>query len=145
MHDSEFRAYVFIENSLKEQGWDIRNPAHGGNVYTQQECLDNPIIKQHLQKDRPENIILVKEDCFWIVEAKPHHKDLEKAKEEVRTYAKKLNKNKILAPLISVVVGNDNNSYLVETYYLHKNKWERVCINDQQTSGFISKELARQI
>lgn len=32
--DSEFRAYKYIEDVLKELGWDTRNPARGGGQFT---------------------------------------------------------------------------------------------------------------
>ena len=31
--DSEFRAYIYIEEVLKELGWDTRNPDRGGSLY----------------------------------------------------------------------------------------------------------------
>ncbi len=43
---SEFSSYVFIKNDLERMGWNTKNPSkgHGGQVYTQQECLDHPEI-----------------------------------------------------------------------------------------------------
>lgn len=145
--NSEFRAYVFIENSLKELGWNVKNPNRysDGEVYTQGECLNNNVIKQHLQNVKPENIIIVKTNIFWIVEAKSQHTQLEQAIKEAKDYCKKLNKTKILAPLFSAVVGNDNDSYMVKNYYYYKGDWTEVEINGKKATGFLDKELAREI
>ena len=35
--DSEFRVYIYINSVLETLGWDTRNPARGGAVYTQGE------------------------------------------------------------------------------------------------------------
>ncbi len=146
--DSEFRAYVFIENSLKELGWNVKNPNRhaDGEVYNQGECLNNSVIKEHLQTVKPENVIIVKTNTFWIIEAKAEHKQLEQVIKEAKNYCKKLNKTKMLAPLFSVVVGNDNDSYIVKNYYHHHNRdWTEIEINGKKTTGFLDKELARQI
>ncbi|MBI2170659.1 MAG: hypothetical protein HYU30_01335 [Chloroflexi bacterium] len=48
--DSEVHAYEFIKNNLRLLGWDVRNPerADAGQVWTQNECLSNPEIKNSL-------------------------------------------------------------------------------------------------
>ena len=86
--DSEFRAYVFIENSLKELGWNVKNPNRyaDGEVYTQGECLNNELIKKHLKTLKPENIVIVKNNTFWVVEAKSEHKQIEQAIKECKNY-----------------------------------------------------------
>lgn len=145
--DSEFRAYVFIENSLKELGWNVKNPNRyaDGEVYNQGECLNNTIIKEHLQTVKPENVVIVKTNTFWVIEAKPLHKQLEQAIKECKDYCKLLNKQKILAPLFSAVVGDDNNSYIVKNYYFYNGEWTEIEINGKKTTGFLDKELAREI
>jgi type I restriction enzyme M protein len=146
-NDSEFRAYVFIENSLRVIGWNVKNPNRyeDGEVYTQGECLNNSIIKEHLQTLKPENIVAVKTNIFWVIEAKPQHKQLEQAIKECKDYCKLLNKTKILAPLFSAVVGNDNNSYIVKNYYYYNGDWTEIEINGKKTTGFLDRQLAREI
>ena len=31
--DSEYRAYPYIQSTLKDLGWDVRNPARGGGLH----------------------------------------------------------------------------------------------------------------
>lgn len=145
--DSEFRAYVFIENSLKDLGWNVKNPNRyaDGEVYTQGECLNNELIKKHLKTVKPENIIVVKNNTFWIVEAKREHKQIEQAIKECKTYCNLLNKTKILAPFFSAVAGNDNDSYVVKNYFFHNGDWSEIEINEKKTTGFLDKELIREI
>ncbi|MCC8483471.1 MAG: SAM-dependent methyltransferase [Rickettsia endosymbiont of Labidopullus appendiculatus] len=145
--NSEFRAYVFIENSLKELGWNVKNPNRyaDGEVYTQGECLNNHLIKEHLKTVKPENIIVVKTNIFWIIEAKPQHKQIDQAIRECKDYCKLLNKTKILAPLFSAVVGDENNSYIVKNYYFLNGEWTEIEINGRKTTGFLGKNLAREI
>lgn len=145
--DSEFRAYIFIENQLKEIGWNVKNPNRyaDGEVYTQGECLNSEIIKNHLKSVKPENIVIVKTNIFWVIEAKPQHKQLEQAIKECKDYCKLLNKTKILAPLFSAVVGDENNSYIVKNYYFYNGDWTEIEINGKKTTGFLDKELAREI
>ena len=145
--DSEFRAYVFIENSLKELGWNVKNPNRyaDGEVYTQGECLKNELIKKHLKTVKPENVIVIKNNTFWIVEAKSEHKQIEQAIKECKSYCNLLNKTKILAPFFSAVAGNDNDSYVVKNYFFHNGDWSEIEINDKKTTGFLDKELAREI
>lgn len=145
--DSEFRAYVFIENSLKELGWNVKNPNRyaDGEVYTQGECLNNELIKKHLKTLKPENIIVVKNNTFWVVEAKSEHKQIEQAIKECKNYCNLLNKTKILAPFFSAVAGNDNDSYVVKNYFFHNGDWSEIEINDKKTTGFLDKELIREI
>ena len=137
--DSEFRAYVFIENSLKDLGWNTKNPNKyaDGEVYTQGECLNNDIIKKHLKTLKPENVVIVKNNTFWIVEAKSEHKQLEKAIKEGKDYCKLLNKTKILAPFFSAVVGNDNDSYLVKNYFFHNGDWTEIEIKRQKNNWIL--------
>ncbi len=91
--DSEFRAYPYIQKVLKRLGWDIRNPARGGDVYTQGEFHGHDtILTKALGLSAPENIIVIPWDGgprYWIVEAKSKHNDLEKAVEEAEKYATK--------------------------------------------------------
>lgn len=91
---SEVHAYTYIKNNLQLLGWNTSNPSRNlsGEVYTQNECLQNGLIKKYLEKDRPENIVIVRENKFLVIEAKSTHKDLNKAVSEAKSYADKLNK-----------------------------------------------------
>lgn len=148
--NSEFRLYPFIEKSLAELGWDTRNPLKnaGGQVYTQNEALHDNILKPLLGKSKPENIVKVKDDVFWVIEAKAKLAEIETAISEAKEkYAAKINKSSIVKCLFATgVAGSDNSTYSVETFYFSKKKkWERVKINGVDTSGFISLAQALYI
>jgi len=93
--DSEVHSYAFIRDNLQELGWDIRNPARNpkGQVYSQNECLTHPLIREQLVLDRPENVVCVSERAFWVIEAKPTHSQLDKALAEALDYAKTINRS----------------------------------------------------
>lgn len=147
IENSEFRAYIFIENSLKELGWDIRNPnVHStGQVYTQGEVRKNEILKKYLDLKTPEHIVKLENGLWWVIEAKVGHEKLKLAIEEAKEYAKLLNKEEDSCILISGVAGNNQDSYLVETYYKYSNEWVRVTINNFQTTGFLSPATIKKI
>jgi hypothetical protein len=75
---TEVDAYVFIKETLKEIGWDIRNPSRfpTGCVYTQNECLEHTEIHAAFGMDRPENIVKISDSLFWIIEAKKDQRQL---------------------------------------------------------------------
>lgn len=146
--NSEFRVYNYINQSLRDIGWDTRNPSKhdGGEVYTQNEALQHPELKKYLGAKKPENVILVENGIFWAVEAKAEHKEIEQAVEEAKEYASLINQSKKVKCLFATgVAGNSNETYLVETFFFNAGKWERVKINDFATTGFIDREQARQI
>ena len=93
--DSEFRAYAWIESSLKDLGWNTRNPAKdpAGQVYTQHECHQHEELNVQLAGGIPENVVKVRENIYWVIEAKPTHAELEKATQEARDYAKQINRS----------------------------------------------------
>ena len=47
---SEVRAYIWIKERLAELDWNVSNPEKNaeGEVYTQHECLQNPLLKERL-------------------------------------------------------------------------------------------------
>lgn len=146
--NSEVHAYGFIKENLKELGWDIRNPSRhpSGQLYTQNECLAHPEIKTYLIQDKPENIVKVTESSFWVIEAKPNHKDLEQAIIEARDYARKINKSKnIKVKFISGIAGNPSDSYLIKTQFLVGNKFQPIKINGKEASAFISPQISKTI
>lgn len=102
---SEVHAYIYIKSQLQLLGWNTANPTRNtiGEVYTQNECLQNETIKKFLVNDKPENVIIVRENKHLIIEAKPTHKQLDKAITEAKEYADKLNKGKVLAPFCTAI------------------------------------------
>ncbi|WP_342270345.1 N-6 DNA methylase [Rickettsia endosymbiont of Orchestes rusci] len=148
MKNSEFRAYAFIQNSLKELGWNIKNPSinSNGQVYTQHEALQNEILKKALKRKVPENVIKLANNLWWIIEAKAGHKELETAVNEAKDYATMLNDiQENSCVFISGVAGNKEDSFLVETYYLYNQNWCRIQINDYKTTGFLTPEMIDKI
>jgi type I restriction-modification system DNA methylase subunit len=148
MKNSEFRAYTFIQNSLKELGWNAKNPSFNntGQIYTQHEALQNETLKNALKRKVPENVVKLDNGLWWIIEAKSGHGELETAVNEAKDYAKMLNDNvKDSCLFISGVAGNKEDSFLVETHYLHNNNWHTVQINGYKTTGFLTKEIIEKI
>lgn len=64
--DSEVEAYIFIRDKLKELGWNPKNPARNpeGEVYTQNQALENIALQNALGQDRPENIVKISETQY---------------------------------------------------------------------------------
>jgi hypothetical protein len=118
---TEVDAYIFIKDTLKELGWDTRNPHRNsmGAVYTQNECLEDPTIKAALDKDRPENIVKISTSQYWVIEAKREQKWLSSAISEAEEYARRIHaQDGVSVPLISGVAGNEASGYLMETRLL---------------------------
>lgn len=146
---SEFASYVFIRNDLEKLGWDIRNPGRcpTGQVYTQQECLNNPDIAIGLQRQRPEYVVKVNEDTFWVIEAKGSIGEIETAIEEAVEYAKSINRpGQISAFLATGVAGNETEGYLVRTFTVSSDgSQNEVVYNTRQLTGFLSPSQARDL
>lgn len=146
---SEFSSYVFIKNDLQRMGWNVRNPARNpiGQLYTQQECLDHPEIGKYLGKQRPEYVIKINEDTFWIIEAKATLEQIEDALREARDYASAINKSdSISAAIITAVAGNDEDGYLVATSFIRADGTvSPVKYNNKSITGFLSPDQARYL
>lgn len=147
--NSEYSSYVFIKNDLKDLGWNTRNPNRdpNGQIYTQQECLDVEDIKLALGRQRPEYVIKVRENKFWVIEAKGEHSLLRQAFNEALDYANQINKNvNTLVSIISGVAGNDIDGYLIKTAIVYKNgTYEYITYNDHAITALLSVEQARHI
>lgn len=145
--DSEVRAYAFIKENLKLLGWDTRNPERSptGQVWTQHEALSNDILKKGLGRVVPENVIKVGERHFWVLEAKPDHKDINLAVKEAKEYAEKLIAKGVKAHIISGVAGNDADLYLVRTEARKDGKWHPVKLNQTVATGLLNQELAQRV
>jgi len=148
--DSEFQSYVYIKNELKDLGWNVKNPERDreGQLYTQNECLHNPDIKSMLNRDRPEYVIKLKEDSYWVLEAKAEHKEIGLAYKEAVTYGKKINQSKIIkAKIVSGVAGNDEDTYLIKSGYWNAetNEFDLIRYNDKEITGLISPDNAKTL
>ena len=148
--DSEFRAYEYIRQSLKDLGWDTRNPRRGGQVYTQHEfSKHDPLLSEALGGQSPENIALIPSSTgqhYWIFEAKASTNELAAALAEAEEYADQVNTlGAPTARFVSGVAGTPDQSIYVETRYWNGAQWETVSINDYQTTGFLSSEQCRRI
>lgn len=146
--NTEVDAYVFIKENLKELGWDVRNPLRvaSGQVYTQNECLSEPEIKQCLNLDRPENIVKVTESTLWVIEAKREHRQLDQALEEAEGYARRINKSRnFKVKFISGVAGNAVDSYLIATKYLVGDSFVPITLNEKAITSLLSVELAKKV
>jgi type I restriction enzyme M protein len=146
--DSEVNAYVYIKEELDNLGWIVKNPARTdyGEVYQQNECLNNKYLKKYLKRLMPEAVIKLDEDNFWIIESKRDKKEIDKALKEARIYADKINKgNEIKSLIISGIAGNDTDGFIVINQYLNKNKWETILFNNKTKNILLSKEQARYI
>jgi type I restriction-modification system DNA methylase subunit len=143
--NSEFNSYVYIKNELKSLGWNVRNPGRdtNGEVYTQQECLDNKEISAYLKRQRPENVIKVRENIYWIIEAKSTLDKLDIAYKEALSYALDINKSKIIkASFISGVAGNDIDGYIIRTGYVQNGKSFDILYNDRPITSLLTKDQA---
>lgn len=145
---SEFHAYNFIKKELESLNWKAYNPTRrdDGEVYTQNECLQNELIKKYFTSyEKPENVVIVRNNKFWVIEAKPLHKDMDRAIKEAKEYADKLNKDNLYAPLISAVAGNDEDRYLISSFYFHQGSWKPITANGKVLTGLLAKEMAHYL
>jgi type I restriction-modification system DNA methylase subunit len=139
--ESEVEAYHFIRENLKRLGWIVKNPSRhaDGQVWTQNQCLSHPGIKEALGITRPENIIRLTDSKFWVIEAKSKRHELKKAIREAEIdYGEKINGVKGLkAVLVTGVAGNDSLGYEVRTKLLVKGRYEPVTINGIEATGLL--------
>ncbi|MGH9437896.1 MAG: HsdM family class I SAM-dependent methyltransferase [Terriglobia bacterium] len=145
---TEVEAYDFIRQDLRDLKWIVKNPSlgTGGHVWTQNQCLSHPGIKQALGTMRPENIVKVSEKFLWVIEAKSTRKELSKAIDEaIDDYAKKINETPgaLRAIFASGVAGNESSGYLIKTKIRIDGKWIPVTINGQEATGLLSPESVK--
>ncbi len=145
---SEFRAYTWIEQGLRDLGWDTHNPTRDpvGQVYTQHECHQHEEIRLYLKGRTPENVVKVRENIFWVIEAKPEHTELSKALAEAKDYAMTINQSKQAKALfISGVAGSGKSTFLVTTEFLHKDNFVPVTLNNHAITALLSPQLAEDV
>lgn len=145
---TEVDAYAYIRERLKDSGWNIKNPSRHpmGQVWTQNQCLSDPGIRERLGAKRPENIIKISETKLWVIEAKANRKDLELAlSEAVDYYSERINEcGPYRAIIASGVAGNeDTGLYLVKNKIRIDGVWHTVTINRQDATSLLSpKDVA---
>jgi type I restriction-modification system DNA methylase subunit len=150
-HDSEFQSYTYIKNELKQRGWDTKNPNRDpeGHLYTQHECLENPEIGSMLERLTPEYVVKLREDAFWVIEAKPSVDDLEEAYlEATEEYGERINKHKFIrAKVASGVAGNDIDRYVVKTglWDESKKRFIPVVYDGREISSLLTVDLATKL
>lgn len=144
--NTEVHAYIFIKRELEVLGWDTRNPDRvlTGQVYTQNECLGHPEIQKFLKQDRPENIVKLLEQYFWVIEAKKDRNQIEQALQEAEDYARVINESSIIqVKIISGVAGNEIDGFIVESRFFDGKKFRPILINGKDITGFISPETSK--
>lgn len=139
---SEVHAYAFIlEDLVKKKGWDRKQ------VYTQQEYRKDTSIAKLLALKTPENIIKIREQTFWIIEAKNERKKVDLAlKEAKEDYADKINKDSLLkAIFVTGIAGNDEEGFIAKSEYYKNGHWETIKENDIDVTGLLSKAQVESI
>ena len=148
---TEVEAYGFIRENLRSLGWNLKNPSSGtgGQVWTQNQCLSHPEIRQAFGLIRPENVVQLSESAVWVIEAKATRKQLGLAVEEAtEVYAKRLNDNplgRVRAVLATGVAGSEEHGYLIRTRIWLDGAWQPVTINGQEATGLLSPNDVRTL
>lgn len=146
---SEVHAYGFIKDNLKILGWIVKNPARhpDGQVYTQQECLEDRRIAEKLGAKHPENIIKLRENEFYVVEAKPERDEIKIALNQAhKRYASKINESEhIKVKIISGVAGNPTDGYLIRSKFLQNNTFRPIVVNGRELTSLVSPQIARML
>lgn len=145
---TEVDAYIFIKSKLTELGWNARNPERNecGQVWTQNECLSNPHIKNALGLERPENIVKITDEQLWVVEAKRSHGEVDTALSEAQYYAQKLNGGSVYrANIASGVAGNNDDGFITRTVFLKDEKWHTVTINSADATALLSPDECKTL
>jgi type I restriction enzyme M protein len=146
---SEFASYVFIKNDLARLSWNTRNPNRtaAGQLYTQQECLDQPEIAAGLGRQKPEYVVKVQEDQFWVIEAKNTLDKIDVAFSEAVAYANDINKPAVIrASIVTGVAGNDDDGYLVHSGFVYPDGTVSVIeYNSKPITGLLSPDQAKYL
>jgi type I restriction enzyme M protein len=145
---TEADAYKFIDDNLKLQDWDIRNPSRhpNGQVYTQNEYRSHDELSKLLGLKTPEAIVKITESCFWVIESKKDHEDLGKALSEAKDYAERINKSTIIkAKFVSGVAGNESDGFFTKSAYFDGSAFKQITINGKEITGLLSFEESSAI
>lgn len=145
---SEYRSYAWIKSELQQAGWNTRNLAlnSGGEVYYQQECLNEPEIKRVLGQQRPEFVIKLNEADYWIIEAKADTADIDNAFQEAIEYGRKMNQSSLIsARIVTGIAGTESTEMQVKTAFLEGDAYKEVTYNGEQITSILTKEKAEQL
>jgi type I restriction-modification system DNA methylase subunit len=145
---SEFTSYIYIKNELNILGWNTKNPNKNveGQLYIQQEFLENAEITKCLGKLKPKYVVKVSEDTFYVIEANPHVEDIERSFSEAKEYAEKINNSEVIkVNFISGVAGNDEDGYVVRSAYYNGEKYEIINYHGKEITSLLSPLTIRDI
>jgi len=145
---SEFRAYPWITKRLKQKGWNTLNPNTNplGEVWTQQECLEDAQIQAALQAQRPENVIKITSTDFWVVEAKKGIAALDQACNEAKAYADLINKkSSSISHIATGVAGDEESGFEARHHICINGKWERIVVEKKTATGFLTKQEVNRL
>jgi type I restriction-modification system DNA methylase subunit len=135
-HVTEVHAYVYILKELTEKkGWSK------DAVFTQDEVKNIKNVSEQLGETKPENIIKIGENRFYVIEAKSKRSMLKVAIKEAREdYADVINKSpSAKAVFITGTAGNKSEGYVSTSQYLHNGTWETITENGTELTGLLSK------
>lgn len=139
---SEVHAYVHIQNELaNKKGWAKRQ------IFTQQECLSIPAIAEAFHKNKPENIVKINENIYYIIEAKNEREKLDTAVKEARDYyGKPINKDgKVQALFVTGIAGNQEDGFIAQSQFFNNGTWKTITENDSEVTGLLSKSQIEKI
>jgi len=142
VHETEVHAYAYILRELTEKkGW-IKE-----DIYTQGEVHKIKVVAQQLGGTKPENIVKLGENHFYVIEAKNKRSMLKQAIKEAREdYANKINKSRSAkAIFITGTAGNRDEGYVSTSQYLHDGKWVTITENGTEVTGLLSKTEVERI
>jgi type I restriction-modification system DNA methylase subunit len=135
-HVTEVHAYMYILTELTEKkGWDKQA------VYTQDEIKRIKSIAEQLGETKPENIVKLSEDKFYVIEAKSKRSMIKQAiKEAKEDYAEVINRSPtVKAVFITGTAGNKDEGYVSTSQYLHNGNWVTITENGTELTGLLSK------
>jgi len=124
------------------------NPNTGGQVWTQNQCLGHPEIKQAFGTKRPENIVKLTENLLWVIEAKASRRQLDLAVDEaVGYYGQRINQTAVhmRAVIATGVAGTEDSGYLIRSKILIGDEWKIVTINGQEATGRLAPKDVRAL
>jgi len=136
VHETEVHAYAYILRELTEKkGWSKEA------VYTQDEIKNIKSVAEQLGETKPENIVKLSEDRFYVIEAKSKRSMLKQAiKEAKEDYAEVINKSpSAKAIFITGTAGNKDEGYVSTSQYFYNGMWETITENGTELTGLLSK------
>lgn len=142
VHETEVHAYVHIKKELLEKkGWKKRQ------VYTQNEIRRIKPIVEQLGQTTPENIVMITETKYYVIESKSKQNKLHEAITEAqKDYGDKINNSKEIKCLfITGVAGNDDEGYIATSKFYKDGKWITITENDTDVTGILSKSEIERI